>query len=159
LSKFIVSPEQIIGLGIVAFYAQGDPWPGHVTAQLFEDAMKTSYDAVQPSTTRDGSLIRELIHPAHHGNRNQSLAEATVPAGATTRLHRHHNSEEIYHITAGTGRMTLGEQRFEVQRGDSICIAPGTPHCIANTGTEPLRILCCCSPPYAHDDTQLLDDA
>jgi hypothetical protein len=31
--------------------------------------------------TKDGSGIRELMHPDRHGNRNQSLAEALVPPG------------------------------------------------------------------------------
>ena len=40
--------------------------------------------------TKDGSEIRELMHPAVHGNRKQSLAEATVAAGTARRaLHRH----------------------------------------------------------------------
>ncbi len=118
--------------------------------------MKTRYDAVPAFITKDGSEIRELMHPSGHRNRNQSLAEAIVAPGQTTALHRHLRSEELYHITAGRGRMTLGEAFFDVETGDTICIPPGAPHCIANTGTEPLRILCCCAPPYAHDDTELL---
>jgi len=118
--------------------------------------MKTRYAAVPAFITKDGSEIRELMHPSTHDSRAQSLAEAIVASGATTRLHQHHQSEELYHITAGRGRMTLGEDSFDVEMGDTICIPPGTPHCIANTGTEPLRILCCCAPPYAHDDTELL---
>lgn len=118
--------------------------------------MKTEYAHVAAFVTKDGSEIRELMHPAQHGNRNQSLAEAIVAPGQTTALHWHGQSEELYHITAGHGRMTLGEQQFDVRPGETICIPPGTPHCIANTGTEPLRILCCCAPPYAHDDTELL---
>ena len=118
--------------------------------------MKTRYAAVSAFITKDGSEIRELMHPSTHGNHGQSLAEATVAPSAATRLHRHSLSEELYHITAGRGRMTLGEESFDVAIGDTICIPPGTPHCIANTGTESLRILCCCAPPYAHDDTELL---
>jgi len=118
--------------------------------------MKTRYAAVPPFITKDGSEIRELMHPSTHDSRAQSLAEAIVAPGATTHLHRHHQSEELYHITVGRGRMTLGEESFDVEMGDTICIPPGTPHCIANTGTKPLRILCCCAPPYAHDDTELL---
>jgi mannose-6-phosphate isomerase-like protein (cupin superfamily) len=118
--------------------------------------MKTRYAAVPAFITKDGSEIRELMHPSGQRNRNQSLAEAIVTPGQTTALHRHLRSEELYHITAGRGRMTLGEDSFDVETGDTICILPGTPHCIANTGTEPLRILCCCAPPYAHDDTELL---
>ncbi|MEK7303642.1 MAG: cupin domain-containing protein [Pseudomonadota bacterium] len=118
--------------------------------------MKTRYAAVPAFITKDGSEIRELMHPSTHDSRAQSLAEAIVAPGATTRLHRHPMSEELYHITAGRGRMTLGEDSFDVEMGDTICIPPGTPHCIANTDSEPLRILCCCAPPYAHDDTELL---
>ena len=119
--------------------------------------MKTVYAAVTPYITRDGSEIRELMHPAVHGNRAQSLAEATVAPGATTWLHRHRLTEEIYHIVQGAGRMTLGAETFTVEAGDTVCIAPGTAHCIANTGETPLKILCACAPPYAHEDTQLLE--
>lgn len=118
---------------------------------------RTHYAGIPAYRTKDGSEIRELMHPAVHGNRAQSLAEATVPAGGCTRLHRHVQSEELYHITAGKGLMTLGERCFPVNAGDTVCIAPGTAHCIENTGDTPLLILCACSPAYSHDDTELLD--
>lgn len=118
--------------------------------------MKSRHRDVAAYVTKDGSTIRELMHPSVHGNRNQSLAEAIVDPGARTALHRHRVTEEIYHITAGEGLMTLGEQRFQVVAGDSVCIAPGTPHCIANSGPAPLKMLCACAPAYAHDDTELL---
>jgi mannose-6-phosphate isomerase-like protein (cupin superfamily) len=117
----------------------------------------TQLDAVDTYVTKDGSSIRELMHPAVHGNRNQSLAEATVPVAGVTVLHRHHKTEELYHITHGRGRMTLGDETFDVTVGDTICIPPGTPHRIANTGDAPLRLLCCCAPAYAHGDTELLE--
>jgi mannose-6-phosphate isomerase-like protein (cupin superfamily) len=124
---------------------------------LFKEwRMKTRYNEIEPYTTKDGSIIRELMHPAVHRNHNQSLAEAIVPKGSTTLLHRHRNSEELYHITAGSGVMVIGEEEFPVVEGDTVCIMPDTPHRIANTGTTPLKLLCCCSPAYAHDDTELL---
>ena len=118
--------------------------------------MKTRYTDIPAFVTKDGSIIRELMHPAQHSSRHQSLAEAIVEPGQQTALHQHHASEEIYHITAGTGRMRLGSDEFDVRVGDTICIPPGTPHCITNTSNEPLRILCCCAPPYSHDDTEVL---
>ncbi len=118
--------------------------------------MKTVYASITPYITKDGSHIRELMHPAQHGNRAQSFAEAIVEPGATTALHRHRVTEEIYHITQGAGCMTLGAQQFSVAVGDTICILPGTAHCIACVGDVPLKILCACSPAYAHDDTELL---
>ena len=118
--------------------------------------MRTHYDKVQPSLTKDGSIIRELMHPAIHGNCSQSLAEAIVPVGVTTLLHRHRSAEEIYHITSGAGVMSVGKERFDVAAGDTVSIMPNTPHQIANSGDVPLTILCCCSPAYAHEDTELL---
>ncbi|ALP52875.1 hypothetical protein Tel_06735 [Candidatus Tenderia electrophaga] len=114
------------------------------------------YQDIEPFITKDGSVIRELMHPGRHAAKQQSLAEARVAVGAKTVLHRHHHTEELYYVTAGRGLMTLGDQRFEVKVGDSICIAPGTPHCIENTGSEELALLCCCSPGYSHEDTELL---
>ena len=118
--------------------------------------MKTVYSQVKPFITLDGSQIRELMHPHVHGNRHQSLAEATVAPGASTQLHRHQKTEEIYHFTAGSGRMQLDEQEFVVNAGDTVCIPPGTAYCLHNTGREPLRLLCSCSPPYSDTDTELL---
>ncbi len=119
--------------------------------------MKTRYNDIPPYRTKDGSLIRELLHPDHHGIANQSLAEATVPPKGSTRLHRHLRSEEIYHITSGEGWMQLGDSVFSVRAGDSICIPPQTPHKIRNSGHSPLVILCCCAPPYSHTDTEIME--
>ena len=118
--------------------------------------MHTTYGTIQPYITKDGSQIRELMHPSVHGNRNQSFAEATVPPHTQTALHVHKLTEEIYHVTHGMGLMTLGDEKFAVTSGDTVCIAPGTPHCIENTGAAALRILCACSPAYSHDDTELI---
>lgn len=117
----------------------------------------THYRSVTPFVTKDGSLIRELMHPAQHGGANLSFAEATIPPATKTLLHRHRRTEEIYHVTAGTGCMTLGAEHFTIAPGDTIRIAPGTPHCVENTGATDLLILCACAPAYAHDDTELLD--
>lgn len=119
--------------------------------------MKSHYTSVNSFVTKDSSIIRELMHPFVHGNRNQSLAEAIVPIGVTTKLHKHIRSEEIYHITAGNGRMTLGKETYAVAVGDTGCILPGTPHKTTNTGAGDLKILCCCAPAYSHDDTELLN--
>lgn len=119
--------------------------------------MKTQYAQVSAYRTKDGSEIRELMHPSLHGNQRQSLAEAVVAPGARTLLHRHGKAEELYHVTRGRGVMTLGDAVFEVNPGDTVAIPAGMAHRIANTGPAPLHLLCCCSPAYAHDDTEILE--
>ena len=118
---------------------------------------KTSCKNIRSYITKDGSSIKELMHPSTHGNANQSFAEATVSPGVKTQAHRHQKSEELYHISQGSGRMALGERTFNVEVGDTVLIPPGTLHSIENISNEPLKILCCCSPPYSHDDTELLE--
>ena len=103
---------------------------------------------VEAFTTKDGSEIRELAGVPTGNSQNQSLAEATVPPGGA--------SEEIYLFTHGSGRLRLGDEESEVAMGDTVVISPGTPHKLWNTGDEPLRVLCCCSPPYSHEDTYLI---
>ena len=123
--------------------------------------MKTTLRTTPAYVTRDGSEIRELMHPQVHGATlqvgRQSLAEATVLPGQRTVLHRHAITEELYHVTAGAGTMTLGDAQFEVVAGDTVCIPPGTAHCIANRGAVNLIVLCACSPAYSHEDTELLE--
>ncbi len=115
----------------------------------------THLDDVPVYITKDGSSIRELMHPALHGNVRQSLAEARVPPGGSTLLHRHHESEEIYFILAGSGQMTLGDEEFAIRPGDTLLIPPGTLHRLRNTGDDTLCLLCACSPAYRHEDTEV----
>jgi mannose-6-phosphate isomerase-like protein (cupin superfamily) len=110
----------------------------------------------EPFITLDGSEIRELAGIPAGNSANQSLAQATVPPGASTEAHYHRASEEIYLFTAGAGRMRLGEEEAAVRAGDCVVIAPGTPHQLVNDGDEPLVLLCCCAPAYSHEDTVIL---
>lgn len=112
---------------------------------------------VAPFETKDGSQIRELIHPAIHGPGAQSLAEATVPPGGSTIRHWHARTEEIYHVTSGAGELSVGEEVMALRAGDTVRIPPGTQHGLRNPGPAPLVVLCACSPPYSHDDTFLVE--
>ena len=110
-------------------------------------------DAVAPFITKDGSEIRELLAHRNSVIRHQSLAEARLPAGASTQEHFHPQTEEIYFITNGAGRMRIEGETRDVRAGDAIAIPPGQKHKLWNTGDEALRLLCCCAPAYEHDDT------
>ncbi len=106
----------------------------------------SSISAAEPFTTKDGSTIRELHH-----TEAQSLAEARLDPGQATERHYHARTEEIYFLLEGAGEMELDGEHRRVEPGDAILIPPGAWHQITAVGT--LRFLCCCSPPYAHEDT------
>jgi mannose-6-phosphate isomerase-like protein (cupin superfamily) len=112
-----------------------------------------------PFITLDGSEIRELLAYRNSSLLNQSLAEARLPVGGATQAHYHARAEEIYYITHGHGRIRLGSEEQDVRPGDAIAIPPGVIHKLWNTGTEPLRLLCCCAPAYEHSDTFLTEPA
>jgi mannose-6-phosphate isomerase-like protein (cupin superfamily) len=108
-------------------------------------------------TTKDGSEIRELLAHRNSCIRNQTLAEARLPVGASTTPHRHILTEEIYYILEGTARMQVDQEIRDVRSGDAVAIPPGAFHQITNTGTGTLSFLCCCAPGYEHADTLLSD--
>ncbi|HEY8628520.1 MAG TPA: cupin domain-containing protein [Gaiellaceae bacterium] len=112
-----------------------------------------SLAGAEPFVTADGSTIRELFGLPTGGVDHQSLAEATLAPGQATQRHYHRASEEIYVVLDGEGEMELDGERRRVDVGDAIAIPPGAWHELRAGGDRPLRILCCCAPPYRHEDT------
>ena len=107
-----------------------------------------SPDRVEAFVTKDGSTIREL----HHSDA-QSLAEATLEPDQATQRHHHRATEEIYVVVKGSGVLEVDGEERTIRPGDAVLIPPGAWHRLENTGTSELRILCCCAPPYSHEDT------
>ncbi|MGB8170531.1 MAG: cupin domain-containing protein [Chthoniobacteraceae bacterium] len=108
-------------------------------------------DAQPPFTTKDGSTIRSILDRTNAPVEKQSLAEARVPAGNATQRHYHKLAEEIYFLLEGRGLMEIDGEERAVGPGDAILIPAGAWHTIR--AGEALRFLCCCAPPYSHDDT------
>ncbi len=113
--------------------------------------VRSREDAI-PFTTADGSTIRVLLD-ADSGTANQSLAEASLEPGQATARHYHARSEELYVLLDGTGVMEIDGESSDVGPGAAILIPPGARHQIRASEDEPLRFLCCCAPPYSHEDT------
>jgi len=105
----------------------------------------------KPFTTKDSSTIRSILDCTNAPVRNQSLAEASLPAGARTEEHYHKVSEEFYFILEGSGDMAIDGESRPVGPGDAVLIPSGAWHTIS--ATTAMRFLCCCSPPYSHEDT------
>lgn len=105
----------------------------------------------EPFTTADGSTIRVLLD-GEHGTRNQSLAEAELAPGEATARHYHAEAEELYVLLEGSGELEVDGDRRSVSPGDAVVLPPGAWHQI-RAGDGGLRFLCCCAPPYRHEDT------
>jgi mannose-6-phosphate isomerase-like protein (cupin superfamily) len=107
--------------------------------------------------TKDSSEIREIMAYRNSAITAQSLARAVVYPGRSTEEHYHPRTEEIYYIEKGRGRIRVNGESRDIGPGDAIGMLPGDVHKIWNTGEEPLQFLCCCAPPYEHEDTVMTE--
>ncbi|MFV0475850.1 MAG: cupin domain-containing protein [Pikeienuella sp.] len=110
----------------------------------------------KPFTTADSSTIRSILDRSNAPVQNQSLAEATLPAGAETIRHYHKLSEEFYFFLSGSALMEIDGKKREVGKDDCVLIPAGAWHQVR--AHEETRFLCCCSPPYEHSDTYFEED-
>ncbi|NOZ83025.1 MAG: cupin domain-containing protein [Euryarchaeota archaeon] len=118
--------------------------------------MLRRWSEAEEYVTKDGSKVRELIHPLHTGESRLSVAIARLEEGCAARKHLHRESEEVYYIISGSGVVHVGGESSQVEAGDAVLIPANTPHFAVNTGRGELVILCASSPPYSHEDTVLL---
>lgn len=102
--------------------------------------------------TPHGSEIRPLIDRTTSDITRCSLAEEVLPAGRSVGRHHHLETEEVYYILQGEGRMTVGDEIREVASGDAIFIPLGAAHTLENTGSTPMTLLLVCGPAYSYED-------
>jgi len=108
-------------------------------------------------TTEKCSIV-ELSNSAD--DEGLSIARAKVKPGVTTRWHRLKTSGERYYILGGEGRVEIGSLSPEdVKAGDVVVIPPMCRQRISNTGREDLVFLALCTPPFAVDDYEDIDEA
>ncbi len=78
-----------------------------------------------------------------------SIARATVKPGVTTLPHHLKGVQEIYLITNGQGRVTVGGMEpTDVGVGDVVIIPPETAQKVTNTGKTDLIFYCICTPRF-----------
>ena len=110
-------------------------------------------DSQEPFTTKDGSTIISLLDLSNAPVKNQSLAEASLPANKSTERHYHKLSEEFYYLLEGQAEMEINGIRKTMTSGDAVVIPAESWHQITASKDWPIRLLCFCSPPYSHEDT------
>ena len=111
------------------------------------------HTAGTPYITKDGSSIRELLHPAFTPELGVSLAEAVVEASCETTGHRHSGFDEIYYCLEGEGTLYINDvpHPFSPHR---FYLLPKTAVHRLRADTR-LRLLCVCCPAYTHEGTEL----
>ena len=110
----------------------------------------------EPYVTKDGSRIRELLHPLFKPGLGMSLAEAEVAAGCRTEPHFHTSFDEIYYCLEGAGVLHVNGRTFPFSPGVYHLLSKGATHHL--TATTKLRLLCICCPGYTHEETVLVGE-
>jgi len=70
-----------------------------------------------------------------------SFGVATVHPGGEIGRHAHHDREELFYITAGTGVLEADGERTEVGPGTAVWFPVGCEHRLANEGREPVVVI------------------
>lgn len=116
---------------------------------------------IQPAQEDREYYFQEGCHILELSNSSDdtavSIARARVPPGVTTQRHVLRDVAERYVILAGSGTVTLDRQPpRRVGAHDVVCIPPGCPQQIANSGEEDLLFLAICTPRFTPDCYQAL---
>jgi mannose-6-phosphate isomerase len=94
-----------------------------------------------------------------HETDGHKVKTITVHPGQRLSYQTHTRRAEHWHIVAGTGLLTLDGVETTVTSGNSVDVAIGAAHRIANTGTEPLVFIEVQVGDYfGEDDITRLDD-
>ena len=86
------------------------------------------------------------------GTRNMTVTWVDVPPGAEQRSHSHPESEQVYVIIRGQGRMSVAGDTESVSEGDLVFIPPATSHGIVNEGSDTLVYIAAASPPVSMEE-------
>ena len=93
-----------------------------------------------------------LMDAGDLGSRKMSVTWVDVDPGAEQHAHSHEDSEQIYVIVRGRGRMQVAGDEEEVGEGDLVFIPPATDHGIVNDGDETLVYVTAASPPVSMEE-------
>ncbi len=102
--------------------------------------------------------IEDLCGPLKelYKSNNISLATVVIKAGRESHLHKHPELEEVYYILSSRGKMRVGDEIYNIKKGDTFAIYPkDAPHKAINPYKKDMKILVVCNPKF---DISLLED-
>jgi mannose-6-phosphate isomerase-like protein (cupin superfamily) len=107
--------------------------------------MYTRSKEESPKRERNGFVSHILLQRGDLSD--VGLIATWVDAAPGSRQWPHeHSSEQVYMITAGSGRMLMGEEERQVGSANLIYVPPGAVHGIENTPEEVLTYISAATP-------------
>ncbi|MCE5207163.1 MAG: cupin domain-containing protein [Chloroflexi bacterium] len=109
---------------------------------------------IESTAIKDGTgVTRKMLISAEEAP-NFAMRCFTIQPGG--RMPNHINQvEHEQFVLNGHGKVKIGDEVFEVQKGDIVFIPAGIPHWYTNIGEEPFEFLCLV--PDKPDSTTILE--
>lgn len=101
--------------------------------------IKVNIDDIGGEVLKDDAQY--LLKDNAFGN-NLVLSSTFLRANRSTNGHTHSGQEEVYFFMKGKGEMQINEERFDVKKGDVVCIEDGDYHRVFNTSHLGLYFVC-----------------
>ena len=92
-----------------------------------------------------GCFSKDLATSAE--TKAMSAHHLRIEPGCEFSSHSHERETELHFVISGRGQALDGNTWEEVVGGDVVLCHPGSVHCLRNTSSDPLFILCVFSPP------------
>jgi mannose-6-phosphate isomerase-like protein (cupin superfamily) len=90
--------------------------------------------------------------------KNLVVSSTTMKANKSTNGHTHEGQEEVYMFIEGNGFMTLGDDKFMVQKGDMVLIEDGVFHKV-EAGPGGVYFVCVFDGGRHTEDTKMKEEA
>lgn len=98
----------------------------------------------------------EMINAETAGSSKISFAKLIIEPGVQSRRHFHKETEEIYYILSGQGKVEVGNDTFDIGPGHAIFLPLNVSHQIFNTGDQKLVFVCADAPVF--DTSDVIED-
>jgi mannose-6-phosphate isomerase-like protein (cupin superfamily) len=130
--------EQDLLLVSVLSPQPGQPAPGAAECEVAPLSRHTVDEAEQAILPAGDRWFKLLVNP-RMGCQNVTQFVGFIPHGRAP-FHTH-TYEEVIYIIEGEGVVHIGSGDFPIKVGSSVYLPPLLPHCIENTGHDPIRLL------------------
>lgn len=114
----------------------------------------THIDQIESTMVENGVGVTKKILISPENAPNFAMRCFTIQPGGRMPNHTNRVEHEQY-VLGGRAKIGIGNEVFEVQKGDIIFIPAEVPHWYTNIGEEPFEFLCLV--PNKQDSTTILE--
>lgn len=97
--------------------------------------------------TLKSSNFRQVVYTGHHSQ----LVLMSLEAGSEIGMEVHADNDQFFRFEAGTGKVIIDGNEYQVTDGDAVVVPAGAQHNIINTGDMALKLYTIYSPAHHQD--------